>query len=62
MVCVSCALQREPTDDTENVFERKNAAKRNVATRQPARDVGTVLIFITFAKLIENNLRQPIKL
>jgi len=27
-----------------------------------ARFVGTVLIFITFAKLIENNLRQPIKL
>jgi hypothetical protein len=27
-----------------------------------ARCVGTVLIFITFAKLIENNLRQPIKL
>ena len=36
-------MPREPTDETGNVFERKNAAKRNVATRQPARDVGLVL-------------------
>ena len=33
-------LPREPTVETGNVFERKDAAKRNVATRQPARDVG----------------------
>ena len=38
-VCVSCVLPREPANETENVFERKKAPKRNVATRQPARDV-----------------------
>ena len=32
-------LPREPTEETENVFERKKALKRNVATRQPARFV-----------------------
>ena len=40
---VSGGLPREPTDETDNVFERKKALKRNVATRQPARDVGQVL-------------------
>ena len=39
-VCVSCVLPREPANETGNVFERKNALKRNVATRQPARFVG----------------------
>jgi len=43
-------------------FERKKALKRNVATRQPARDVGKLLTFTAFAKLSENNLRHPTKL
>ena len=50
-VCVSCVLPREPAAETDNVFEQKNALKRNVATRQPARDVGTLLI-VAFAELI----------
>jgi hypothetical protein len=29
--------------ETENVFRAENAAKRNMATRQPARDVSPVL-------------------
>ena len=60
--CFSGGLPREPTDETENVFERKKALKRNVATRQPARHVGKLLTCITFAKPLENNLRQPTKL
>ena len=43
-------------------FEREKALKRNVATRQPARDVGKLLTFRAFAKPLENNLRQPTKL
>jgi len=39
-VCVRCVLPREPTDETENVFRAENALKRNVTTRQPARDAG----------------------
>jgi hypothetical protein len=35
-------------------FEREKALKRNVATRQPARDVGPLLAFATFAKPLEN--------
>ena len=46
----------------ENVFERKNAAKRNVANRPLARDVGWLLTFVTFAELPENNLREPKKI
>ena len=38
----ACCHENQPTK-RGNVFERKNALKRNVATRQPARDVGRVL-------------------
>ena len=40
---VSCVLPREQTNETGNVFRAENVLKRNVATRQPARDVGQVL-------------------
>ncbi len=36
---VSGAMPREPTNETENVFEPKKALKRNVAKRPTARDV-----------------------
>ena len=32
-------LPREPTDETDNIFRAENVLKRNVAIRQPARDV-----------------------
>ena len=41
-----------------NVFERKNALKRNVATRPPARFVGKLLTLITFAKPLETKGRS----
>ena len=55
-------LPRKPAHETDDVFERKKALNRNVATRQPARDVGKLLTFVTFAKLLEKNLQQTTKL
>ena len=52
----------------DSVWEQENAEARKMLENATdshtsgARFVGTVLIFITFAKLIESNLRQPIKL
>jgi hypothetical protein len=52
----------------DSVWEQKKLEARKMLEKyaeshpSTARFVGTVLIFITFAKLIENNLRQPIKL
>ena len=46
----------------ENDFERKNAAKRNVANRPPARLVGWLLTFVTYAELLETKLREPAKI
>jgi hypothetical protein len=43
MAGVTGVLPLEPTHETDNVFERKNSPKRNVATRQTALDVGQIL-------------------
>ena len=33
-----------------------------MANRPPARDVGWLLTFVTYAELLENNLEEPTKL
>ena len=53
----ACCHADQPTK-RDNVFERKKALKRNVATRQPARFVGTLLTFIIFAKPVESQLNS----
>jgi len=49
-------LPRGTANETGNVFERKKAAKRNVANRPLARDVG--LLFELIDSLLVKQLRE----